>query len=111
MQKKLQKSVEDLSLKIGSLSISNNNLQMEVNLVSESFQNPTAPVGTSVKSSPASTHASASSAVQNIVDELAYRDGRKKNVILSRLTVVSHVAKKNTHVMTTESLFTHSKMH
>jgi len=80
--KKLQKSVEDLSLKISSLSISNNSLQMEVDLVSQSFQNSTAPVGTSVKPSPASTHASASSAVQNIVDELADRDRRKKNVIL-----------------------------
>jgi len=29
----------------------------------------------------------------------------------SRLTVVGHVAKKNAHAMTTEGLFTCSKMH
>lgn len=76
------KSLEDFASKIDHLLSSQSGLQMEVDSVSQSLQNPTAPVGTSGS---VPNHTSASSAAQNIVDELADRDRRKKNIIVYNL--------------------------
>ena len=77
--KKLQQSVEDLSSKIATLSASNNNLQMEIDNTSESL-------------SSAQTNSAAvppASSAMSIIDELADRDRRKKNIIILFITCLS----------------------
>ena len=73
--KKLQTSVKDLSTKINDLSTSSSNLQMEIESTSVSL-NPTQ--SSSAAAPPAGSALS-------IIDELADRDRRKKNMIVYNL--------------------------
>ena len=73
--KKLQTCVEDLSMKINSLSSSNKTLQMEIESTSKSLN---ATQTTCVPMSPFNP-------AMRIVDELSDRDRRKKNVIVYNL--------------------------
>ena len=73
--KKLQTSVEDLSVKITTLSSSNKTLQMEIESTSETLNTTQT---TSAPMSPVNP-------AMRIVDELADRDKRKKNVIVYNL--------------------------
>ena len=73
--KKLQTSVKDLSTKINDLSTSSSNFQMEIESTSVSLN----PTQSSFAAAPP-----ASSAL-SIIDELADRDRRKKNMIVYNL--------------------------
>ena len=73
--KKLQTCVEDLSMKINSLTSSNKTLQMEIESTSKSLN---ATQTTCVPMSPFNP-------AMRIVDELSDRDRRKKNVIVYNL--------------------------
>ena len=73
--KKLQQSIDDLSSKITALSTSNNNLHMEIETTSDSL-NPGQTISATV---------SPTSSALSIIDELADRDRRKKNIIVYNL--------------------------
>ena len=73
--KKLQKSIDELSLNIDKLTTQNNNIQMEIDNTSESFSTPAQPRSYASVVSP-------SNAALSIADELADREKRKKNVIV-----------------------------
>ena len=73
--KKLQKSIDELSLNIDKLITQNSNIQMEINNTSESFSAPAQPRSYASVVSP-------SNAALSIADELADQEKRKKNVIL-----------------------------
>ena len=72
----MQKSVEEIASKISSLSLSNNNLQIEIENTAESISNSTQ--NRIVPLSPPN-------AAMGIIDELADRDRRKKNLIIYNL--------------------------
>jgi len=74
--KKLQKSVEDLLSKIDSLSISNNNLHIEIENTSQSLSEP---------AQSKSVAATLPNTTMGIIDELADHDRRKKNLIVYNL--------------------------
>ena len=73
--KKLQQSVENLSSQIATLSASNKNLQTEIENTSESLNS--IPTNSATVPSPSSA--------MSIIDELADRDRRKKNIIVYNL--------------------------
>ena len=77
----LQKSMDEVSLKIKELSIQNNNLQMEIDTTSESLSAPVQPKSFASSAS--------SNAALSIADELADRERRKKNIVVYNLTECS----------------------
>ena len=80
---RIGKCIEDLGVKIENLLLSQSGLQMEVDQVSKSLQDSAVPVGSSiVRTTPATAYTSVLSATQSIVDELADRERRKKNVVM-----------------------------
>ena len=73
---KLQKSIDDLSLTIDKLLITrNSNIQMEIDNTSESVNVP-------ARSRSYASAASPSNSALSIIDELADREERRKNVIV-----------------------------
>ena len=79
------KCIEDLGSRIENLLSNQTGLQMEVDSIQSQPSQPTL-AGISVRPSSAATSAStASSTAHNIIDELADRDRRKKNIIVYNL--------------------------
>ena len=76
--KKLQASVDELGLKIANLSRSNSNLVMEIDNASESLTE-------SSQAEPALVPPRPNIGLMNIIDELADREKRKRNIIVYNL--------------------------
>ena len=74
------KCIEDLGSKIENLLLNQTGLQMEV----DSIQSQPTSAGVTMRPSSTSAFA-ASSAAHSIIDELADRDRRKKNIIIYNL--------------------------
>ena len=72
---KLQKSIYNLSLNFDELITQNSNIQMEIDNTSESINVP-------AQSKSYASAASPSNSALNIIDELADREKRRKNVIV-----------------------------
>jgi len=85
--KKLQKSVTELESKIANLSLSNNSLQMEIDNASESLTNSSQIGPAPVAPCPGTT--------MSIIDELADRDRRKRNIIVYNLPESSGSSNKS----------------
>jgi len=85
--KKLQKSVTELESKIANLSLSNNSLQMDIDNASESLTNSSQIRPAPVAPCPGTT--------MSIIDELADRDRRKRNVIVYNLPESSGSSNKS----------------
>ena len=95
------KCIEDLGLKIENLLLNQTGLQMEV----DSIQSQPTSAGVAMR--PSSTSASAaSSAAHSIIDELADRDRRKKNIIIYNLPeATDHAADKVSFLALCKTVF------
>lgn len=88
--KKLQTCVEDISMKINSLSSSNNNLQKEIQSTSESLN----------ETQTAHVQRPPVNPAMSIVDELADREKRKKNLIVYNLPESAQNSKSDSDTFT-----------
>ena len=95
------KCIEDLGSKIENLLLNQTGLQMEV----DSIQSQPTSAGVAMR--PSSTSASAaSSAAHSIIDELADRDRRKKNIIIYNLPeATDHAADKVSFLALCKTVF------